>query len=103
LPHGDDASRSGKTGASFLLNPTTDSLNQKSTAKDVINCLYPFERFYNKMGNGYMGFLTDRYTKKLSGVLSCFDRVLTQGTFPGFYFTNGMSLFLSRNTILLYF
>jgi hypothetical protein len=52
------------------------------------------------MGNGYMEILIDRYAEKLSGVLSCFDRVLTQGTLSGFYFTSGMSLFLSRNTIL---
>lgn len=42
-----------------------------------------------------MEFLTDRYAENISGVLSCFDRVVIQGTLPGFCFAGGMSLFLS--------
>ena len=49
-----------------------------------------------------MELLTDRYTENISGVLSCFDRVVIQGTLPGFCFAGGMSLFLSRNNIRIF-
>ena len=49
-----------------------------------------------------MELLTDRYAENISGVLSCFDRVVIQGTLPGFCFAGGMSLFLSRNNIRIF-
>lgn len=49
-----------------------------------------------------MELLTERYAENISGVLGCFDRVVIQGTLPGFCFAGGMSLFLSRNNIRIF-
>jgi len=49
-----------------------------------------------------MMLLTDRYAEKISGVLSCFDRVVIQGTLPKFCFAQGMAGFLSYNHIRLF-
>lgn len=46
--------------------------------------------------------LTERYAEKISGVLSCFDRVVIQGTLPKFCFAQGMAGFLNYNHIRLF-
>jgi hypothetical protein len=46
--------------------------------------------------------LTDRYAQKISGVLSCFDRVVIQGTLPKFCYSQGMAGFLSYNQIRIF-
>lgn len=45
--------------------------------------------------------LTDRYAEKTSGVLSCFDRVVIQGTLPKFCFAQDMADFFNYNHIRL--
>ena len=35
--------------------------------------------------------LTDRHAARISGVLSCFDRVIVQGTLPIFCYAEGMT------------
>jgi hypothetical protein len=40
-----------------------------------------------------MELLTDRYAEKILGVLSCFDRVVIQGTLPTFCYAQGMVAF----------
>ena len=49
-----------------------------------------------------MMLLTDRYAEKISGVLSCFDRVVIQGTLPKFCYSQGMAGFLSYNQIRIF-
>jgi len=49
-----------------------------------------------------MMLLTDRYADKISGVLSCFDRVVIQGTLPKFCYAQGMGGFLSYNQIRIF-
>lgn len=46
--------------------------------------------------------LTQRYADKIRGVLSCFDRVVIQGTLPSFCFAAGMAGFLSHNHIRIF-
>ncbi len=42
--------------------------------------------------------LTERYSDKISGVISCFDRVVIQGTLPGYCYNMGMTAYLpARN------
>nr|CBX30000.1 hypothetical protein N47_D28090 [uncultured Desulfobacterium sp.] len=38
-----------------------------------------------------MDLLTDRYSDKIRGVLSCYDRVVIQGTLPGVCYAQGMT------------
>ncbi len=44
--------------------------------------------------------LTQRYSDNISGVLSCFERVVIQGTLPTFCCADGMTGFLYLNRIL---
>ena len=37
--------------------------------------------------------LTERYSNKISGVVSCFDRVVIQGTLPDWCYNMGMTAF----------
>ena len=46
-----------------------------------------------------MASLVDRYAAKLVGVLSCFDRIVVQGTLPGLCYAEGMARFLSMRNI----
>jgi hypothetical protein len=41
-----------------------------------------------------MDVLTTRYAQNLTGVLSCYDRIVITGTLPGACFAEGMTSFL---------
>src|ERR1700726_966425 len=41
------------------------------------------------------GSLTERYDDRISGVLSCYDRVVVTGTLPTVCYAEGMTRFLS--------
>ena len=49
-----------------------------------------------------MELIHERYKNKINGVLSCFDRFIIKGTFPGFCFAKGMTIFLKRNCIRIF-
>jgi hypothetical protein len=49
-----------------------------------------------------MMLLTDRYAEKVSGVLSCFDRVVIQGTLPMLCYAQGMARYLSYKNIRIF-
>ena len=49
-----------------------------------------------------MMLLTDRYADKILGVLSCFDRVVIQGTLPTFCYAQGMAGYLSYKNIRIF-
>lgn len=46
-----------------------------------------------------MSNLLERHSDKIRGVLSCFDRVVIQGTLPSLCYAEGMTKFLSRQNI----
>jgi hypothetical protein len=46
--------------------------------------------------------LTERYQEKIAGVLSCYDRIIIQGTIPGWSFDKGMTSFLSAQNIRIF-
>ncbi|MHB1421142.1 MAG: MarR family transcriptional regulator [Bacillota bacterium] len=46
--------------------------------------------------------LTERYSEKIAGVISCYDRVVIQGTLPGWCFDGGMTAFLNANKIRIF-
>jgi hypothetical protein len=46
--------------------------------------------------------LTERYSDKISGQLSCYDRVVIQGTLPAFCYAEGMTAFLYANKIRIF-
>lgn len=46
--------------------------------------------------------LTERYHDKIAGVLSCDDRVIIQGTIPGWCSDKGMASFLSALNIRIF-
>ena len=46
-----------------------------------------------------MELLTTKYQKKISGVLSCFDRVIITGTIPQICYSQGMTSYLYGNNI----
>jgi hypothetical protein len=46
--------------------------------------------------------LTERYNKQIAGVISCYDRIIIQGTLPGWCFDQGMTSFLKSNGIKIF-
>ena len=46
--------------------------------------------------------LTERYRDKLAGILSCFDRLLISGTWPGICYAEGMTRFLFSRKIRVF-
>jgi hypothetical protein len=46
--------------------------------------------------------LTERYRDRLSGVLSCYDRIVITGTLPGICYAGGMSSFLYAKGIRIF-
>src|SRR5438046_1299890 len=49
-----------------------------------------------------MASLLDRYSDKISGVISCYDRIIIQGTLPGFCFAEGMTRYLYTHQIRIF-
>ena len=49
-----------------------------------------------------MKLLTGRYAKKISGVLSCCDRIVLQGTLPGLCYADGITLYLNVRRIRIF-
>lgn len=49
-----------------------------------------------------MELLTERYTDRLTGVLSCYDRIVITGTLPGACFADGMTSFLRSRGIRIF-
>lgn len=49
-----------------------------------------------------MDLLTARYAQNLTGVLSCYDRILITGTLPGACFADGMTSFLCARGIRIF-
>lgn len=49
-----------------------------------------------------MALLTERYSEKINGVLSCYDRILIQGTLPGFCYADGMTKYLYDHNIRIF-
>src|ERR1044072_8510674 len=46
--------------------------------------------------------LTERHAQQISGVLSCYDRVMVQGTLPVFCYAEGMTAYLSKRRIRIF-
>ncbi len=49
-----------------------------------------------------MELITERYQKKIIGVLNCYDRVLITGTIPGICFAQGMTSYLYSKEIRIF-
>lgn len=49
-----------------------------------------------------MELLTERYANKIRGQLSCYDRIVIQGTLPGFCYADGMTQYLYANKIRIF-
>jgi hypothetical protein len=43
--------------------------------------------------------LTERHAKQVAGVLSCYDRVIVQGTLPVFCYAEGITAYLTKRRI----
>ena len=46
--------------------------------------------------------LTERHAKQIAGVLSCYDRVIVQGTLPVFCYAEGMTAYLTKRRIRIF-
>jgi hypothetical protein len=46
--------------------------------------------------------LTERHAQQIAGVLSCFDRVMVQGTLPVFCYADGMTAYLTKRRIRIF-
>ena len=46
--------------------------------------------------------LTERHAKQIAGVLSCYDRVIVQGTLPVFCYADGMTAYLTKRGIRIF-
>jgi hypothetical protein len=49
-----------------------------------------------------MDVLTTRYSENLTGVLSCYDRIVITGTLPGACYADGMTSFLYSRGIRIF-
>ncbi len=49
-----------------------------------------------------MASLLERYAGKIKGVLSCFDRVIIQGTLPGLSYAAGMTAYLKARSVRIF-
>jgi hypothetical protein len=49
-----------------------------------------------------MELLTERYSERLAGILSCYDRMIVTGTLPGACFAEGMTSFLNAHQIRIF-
>jgi hypothetical protein len=49
-----------------------------------------------------MELIIDRYSNKISGVLSCYDRIVVQGIIPGICYAQGMTGYLYANSIRIF-
>lgn len=49
-----------------------------------------------------MGSLDDRYHDQIAGMLSCWDRVVIQGTLPGLSYADGMTSYLNAHHIRIF-
>ena len=49
-----------------------------------------------------MTLLTERYASKIRGQLSCYDRIVIQGTLPGLCYAQGMTTYLNINKIRIF-
>ena len=46
--------------------------------------------------------LTERHAQEIAGVLSCYDRVIVQGTLPVFCYADGMTAYLTKRRIRIF-
>lgn len=46
--------------------------------------------------------LTEQYAEKILGIISCYDRIIIQGTLPGFCYAQGMTSFLKAKGIRIF-
>lgn len=46
--------------------------------------------------------LTERHAGEIAGVLSCYDRVIVQGTLPVFCYADGMTAYLKKRDIRIF-
>ena len=46
--------------------------------------------------------LTERHATRLAGVLSCYDRLIVQGTLPVFCYADGMTAYLTKRRIRIF-
>ena len=44
----------------------------------------------------------ESYSKQISGVLHCYDRIIIQGTIPGICYAKGMTSYLYMNKIRIF-
>jgi hypothetical protein len=49
-----------------------------------------------------IALLTERHAKHIAGVLSCYDRVIVQGTLPVFCYADGMTAYLTKRGIRIF-
>jgi hypothetical protein len=49
-----------------------------------------------------MALLTERYSNKIRGQLSCYDRIVIQATLPGLCYAQGMTTYLNINKIRIF-
>jgi hypothetical protein len=49
-----------------------------------------------------VSLLTERYAEKINGVISCYDRIIIQGTLPGLCYAEGMTKYLSEHKIRIF-
>src|ERR1700687_6408159 len=46
--------------------------------------------------------LTERHAVQIAGVVSCYDRVIVQGTLPVFCYADGMTAYLTKRRIRIF-
>jgi len=51
---------------------------------------------------GAITMLTETYSNQIMGTISCYDRIIIQGTLPGWCYDQGMSVYLYSQGIRIF-
>jgi hypothetical protein len=46
--------------------------------------------------------ITERYEDQIAGVLSCYDRIIVQGTVPGWCYASGMTDYFYKHQLRIF-
>ncbi len=78
------------------------SCKRVKVLKPCLNTLYPKYTFYHLFLPNTMKLITETHADHIQGVLSCYDRIILQGTLPPFCYADGMTSYLYQKNIRIF-
>src|SRR5438132_13091399 len=90
---------SGSFASSQMTSPLPNPAEPEPNRLTTAGCYDPSEEIESRMG---LQLLTERRSSQIAGVLSCYDRMLIQGTLPGLCFAEGMTGYLYAHRVRIF-